>query len=168
MRPIILTVIFLAASQLAFSQIGIGPSVNFTDVIEPLNLSLQTNPQKNYGINLKLGLRNPSYTNSELFESNLIVKRRFFMTESSNLYFGVGGILQYQYYNSRNYFDWGFNVPIGIELFPNPQNQKFSITVESGLYYKAFKQRGIMLRDNNQFGGYGGITLHYYLGKRKK
>lgn len=167
MRKLIFTAIFLAATQFAIAQIGIGPSVKFTDVIEPINLSLQTNPNSKYGLNLNLGLRNPSYTSSYLFESNLILKRRFFVSDFSSMYLGVGGILQYQNSNNKNYFDLGFNLPVGIEIFPNPQNKKISLTVESGLYYRSFKPRENMTRDNNQFGGYGSLTLHYYF-KRKK
>lgn len=166
-RTSFLVFLFLIAWQISFAQIGIGPSVTVTDRIEALNLSIQTSPLKNYGLNFKQSFGSKSLGVWQ-FESNLTAKRRFFKTDFSNLYIGLGGTVSYQKYESKNYYDWGFNIPVGIEIFPNPQNRRIGITVESGLFYKTFKKRGGMETDQNRFGGYGGLTLHYYFGGKKK
>jgi opacity protein-like surface antigen len=159
--------LLLAISSSAFAQVGVGGFVSFGEDIQPLNLSLTTSPSKNYGLIFRQGF---GFNASQIYrraETNLIANRRFFKTENSNFYVGLGGIMNYQRYDSQTYFDWGFNIPLGVEIFPNPEKRTFGITVETGLYYKTNKQRGTMLRDEDKFGGYGGLSLHYYFDKTK-
>ncbi len=167
MKRILFVILFLTITKLSFSQFGVGNHINFGYDVEFLNLTLKTNPSKDYGLTLRqgFGLNSPYYHRAE---TNLIFTRNFFKTDYSNFYVGLGGIMCYQKYDGKNYFDWGFNIPVGIEIFPNPQKRNIGIAVESGLLFKTFKQRGIMERDEDKFAGYGGLSLHYYFGKKKK
>lgn len=166
-KSLLISALFLAVSSLSFAQIGVGGFASFGEDILPLNLSLTTSPSKDYGLTFRQGYGFNSSFYYQRAESNLVLNRRFFKTENSNFFVGLGGIMNYQRFDSKNYFDWGFNIPIGVEIFPNPEKRTFGITVESGLFYKSFKQRGVMERDESKFGGYGGISLHYYFGKSK-
>jgi hypothetical protein len=166
-KTLLFTALLLAFSSFSFAQVGVGGFISFGEDIQPLNLSLTTSPAKDYGLIFRQGY---GFNASHIYrraETNLIVNRRFFRTENSNFYVGLGGIMNFQKYDSQNYFDWGFNIPVGIEIFPNLEKRNLGITVETGLYFKTNKQRGTMVRDENKFGGYGGLSLHYYFGKKK-
>jgi hypothetical protein len=166
MRTSLFVILFLIISKLSFSQLGVGNHFSFGENVELLNLSLKTNLSSNYGIVLRQGFGyNAPYYNRN--ETNLIFTRSFFNTDYSNFYVGVGGLLLHQKYESKQYFDWGFSIPLGVEIFPNPEQRRIGIAVESGLFFKTFKQRGIMERDEDKFGGYGGLSIHYYFGKKK-
>ena len=75
--------------------------------------------------------------------------------------------MNFQRYYSQNYFDWGSTFPWVLRFPETPRNETISITVETSLYYITNKRWGTMLRDEDKFGGYGGLSLHYYFGKTK-
>lgn len=183
MKTCLITISFLVISSLSFSQIGVGTSISHSEVFNNLSFSLQTSPQKKYGLTTRFGLGLPVTSHTSSLNINPILTRRFYQSEHSSMYLGIGTIYEYKTFKSRfdlnpnlsyNYHNWGLNMPLGIEVFPNAEKKNFSVFLESSLIYMNTHQSGdadpsfnLMPYTERYFGVSGTIGINYFFGGKK-
>jgi hypothetical protein len=152
----LLAIALLFTGVTAFAQLGAGISSH--------GFSIRTNPDGNSGWLLRSGFGfdfSPYYS---YLSPEVAYIRRHHFTHRSSLYAGIGVKSQLEIDYDDIDLHTGLIIPVGLELFPIRHNDRFSVSLESGLKSREF--------DNNDYHHrwgmrrYGLVELTFYLGQR--
>lgn len=152
-RFIILSFIISLAIMPSLAQTGIG--------IGSHGINFRTNPQAKNGVIVRTGFGFSGADFQAFFNPEAAWIRRHHYSGRTKLYAGIGATGRFSLSFEELSFGYGLMVPVGLELFPIAENQRISVSLETGLHF-------IDHNNNDSFlGNYGLIEFTFYLGRPK-